>query len=82
MILSWQSTNIGIRDMITGSGLSVENYSKFLIAIKQSYDNNNSRFRYDNFGWNINQYYNDTASSARNALEAAFPGKITDLGLQ
>jgi hypothetical protein len=32
--------------------------------------------------WNINQYYNSSASSARNALEAAFPGKITDLGLQ
>jgi hypothetical protein len=81
MILSWQSTNILIRDMISGSGLSLENYSKFLIAIKQSYDNNNSRFNYDNFGWNINQYYNSSASSARNALEAAFPGKITDLGI-
>ncbi len=82
MILSWQYTNINIRNIISGCGLSVENYSKFLIAIKQSYDNNNSRFNYKNFIWNINQYYNSSASSARNALEAAFPNRITDLGLQ
>ena len=80
MILSWQYSNINIRDIITSSGLSVENYSKFLIAIKQTYDNNNSRFAYNNFTWNISQYYNSSASSARIALEAAFPNKITDLG--
>lgn len=82
MILSWQYTNISILDIITGSGLSVENYSKFLIAIKQSYDNNNARFNYTNFTWNINQHYNSSALSARNALETAFPNKIIDLGLQ
>jgi hypothetical protein len=82
MILSWQYTNISILDIIPGSGLTVENYSKFLIAIKQSYDNNNSRFNYNNFTWNINQHYNSSALSARNALESAFPNKIIDLGLQ
>lgn len=81
-VLSWQMTNININNIISGCGLSVENYSKFLIAIKQSYDNNNSRFNYNNFTWNINQYYNSSASSARNALAATFPNKFTDLGLQ
>jgi hypothetical protein len=81
-VLSWQMTNININHIISGCGLSVENYSKFLIAIKQSYDNNISRFDYDNFTWNIHQYYNSSASSARNALATTFPNKFTDLGLQ
>lgn len=81
-VLSWKMTNIDIRDIITSCGLSVENYSKFLIAIKLSYDDNNSRFTYNNFTWNINQYYNSSASSARNALETIFPNQISDLGQQ
>ena len=81
-VLSWQMTNLNINNIISGCGLSVENYSKFLIAIKQSYDNNNSRFNYNNFTWNINQYYNSSASSARNALATTFPNKFTDLCLQ
>lgn len=80
-VLSWQKTNININNIISGCGLSVENYSKFLIAIKQSYDNNNSRFSNNNFTWDINQYYNSSASSARNDLETIFPNKISDLGL-
>ena len=81
MISSWQETNIKIAQMITNTGLSVENYSKFLIAIKQSYDNDNLRFNYKSFSWHIDQYYNNSASSARNALATIFPNKFTDLGL-
>lgn len=79
-IESWQNTYIHIDNIITNCGLSVENYSKFLIAIKQSYDNNNSRFH--SFGWNINQHYNRSASSARDDLVSIFPNQINDLGLQ
>jgi hypothetical protein len=81
MISSWQNTGIQIKNMISNSGLSVENYSKFLIAIYNSYANNNLRFNYNNFEWSIDQYYNNSASSARNALETTFPNKIIDLGL-
>ena len=79
-IESWQNTYIHIDNIITNCKLSVDNYSKFLIAIKQSYDNNNLRFQ--SFGWNINQYYNSVASPARDALEYIFPNQINDLGLE
>jgi hypothetical protein len=79
-VLSWKENWINIDHMITGSNLSVENYSKFLIALKTAYDINNNRF--NACSWTINQYYNSSAASARSALMSANKIFPTDLGLQ
>lgn len=81
MILSWKETGIQISHMISNTGLSVKNYSNFLIAIYNSYMDDNSRFSYNHFQWNIKQYYDSSAEVARSALAITFPNKITDLGL-
>ena len=82
LIFQFLNNNIDIRDMITGSGLSIENYSKFLIALKQSLDNNPSRLNTGNFYWNINQYYNSSASLARSDLVNTYGGFFVYLGQQ
>lgn len=40
------------------------------------------KINYKKIIYNINQYYNSSAQSARNALAVTFPNKFSDLGLQ
>jgi hypothetical protein len=79
-ILSWEGSWVSVNDMINGTNLSVENYSKFIIALKTAYDINNNHFMASS--WSINQYYNSSAASARSALMSANKIFPTDLGLQ
>lgn len=75
-----RNSYIAFEGIISYTGLSVENYSKFIIALKYLYDINPNAFF--PFTYTINQYYNSSAVDALNALKAANKVFNNDLGLQ